>query len=133
MYKILITTLVSLLVLAVSLLAYSVWPEPSPEKIKANNDLQRVEELNTIIEVAHEFRRRHNQVPNSLEELTEIRSRLRWHDPVTGDPYEYTRISADIYSLCAVFETSAADNAFGYLPGFSRHGLGHTCVYRTFE
>jgi hypothetical protein len=133
MYKALIWIITGLLTIVLALLIHSAWPEPSAEKIQQKNDELRVASLNAIIEAAHEFLRTQGRLPVTLEELAQTRRRLNWLDPATGDPYEYVLITPQIYSLCAVFETSAQNNAFGYLPGFSRHGIGHTCVYRTFE
>jgi hypothetical protein len=123
----------SLLVLAVYLLLISVWPEPSPEDIAKDNDERRVEELSLIIEAIHNFRGVQQRLPYTLEELATSTRNLTWTDPSTGEPYEYVMINKDVYSLCGIFETDASSDAFGNLPGFLRHGIGHTCIYRTFE
>lgn len=123
----------SLLVLAVFLLLVSVWPEPSPEDIAKRNDAQRVEDLSRIIESVHIFRGAQQRLPYTLQELAGSARNLDWQDPLTLEPYEYVMINKDVYSLCGIFETDARDDAFGNLPGFSRHGIGHTCIYRTFE
>jgi hypothetical protein len=133
MYKALIWIITGLLTIVLGLLIHSAWPEPSVERLQKKNDEVRVAALNAIIEAAHDFLRSEGRLPASLEELAQSRRRLSWLDPATGEPYEYVRIAPQIYSLCAVFETSATDSAFGSLPGFSRHGIGHTCVYRTFQ
>jgi len=131
--KILIGLIGSLLVLAVYLLLVSVWPEPSPEDIAKRNDERRVEDLSLILEAVHNFRGAQLRLPYTLQELAESALNMAWMDPLTGKPYEYEMINKDVYSLCGVFETDASSNAFGNLPGFSRHGIGHTCIYRTFE
>lgn len=131
--KILIGLIGSLLVLAVYLLLVSVWPEPSPGVIAKRNDERRVEELSLIIEAVHNFRGAQQRLPYTLQELAEYARNMAWTDPLTGKPYEYEMINKDVYSLCGVFEIDASSNAFGNLPGFSRHGIGHTCIYRTFE
>lgn len=131
--KILITLISSLLVLAVYLLLISVWPEPSPETVAKRNDEQRVDDLSLIIEAIHNFRGAKSRLPNNLQELAEATRNLNWLDPVTGEAYEYVFVNKDVYSLCAIFETDAANSAYGNLPGFSRHGIGHACIYRTFE
>lgn len=131
--KILIGLIGSLLVLAVYLLLVSVWPEPSSEDIAEGNDERRVEELSLIIEAVHNFRGTQQRLPFTLEELATSTRNLAWRDPSTGKPYEYAMINKDVYSLCGIFETDVSSNAFGNLPGFSRHGIGHTCIYRTFE
>lgn len=132
-HKIVIGILSVLLLIVLGLLARSIWPEPSMETLQQRNDRQRVQDLSEIIDAAHTFRNQQNRLPATLEELAGNQRRLALNDPVSGERYEYELISADIYSLCAVFETSAADNAFGYLPGFNRHDIGHQCVYRTYE
>ena len=131
--KILIGLIGSLLVLAVYLLLVSVWPEPSPEDIAEGNDERRVEELSLIIEAVHNFRGAKQRLPYTLEELATFTRNLAWRDPSTGMPYEYVMINRDVYSLCGIFETDASSNAFGNLPGFSRHAIGHNCIRRTFE
>jgi len=124
--KILIGLIGSLLVLAVYLLLVSVWPEPSPEAIAKRNDAQRVEDLSLIIESVHIFRGVQQRLPYNLQELVASTRNLGWQDPLTQEPYEYVMINKDVYSLCGIFETDARDDAFGNLPGFSRHGIGHT-------
>jgi hypothetical protein len=115
------------------LLITSVWPEPSEATLLKRNDERRVEDLGLIIEAIHDFRNSNERLPYSLQELSESLPRLKWHDPVHNRPYDYRQINPSIYSLCAEFETDVSDDAFGTLPGFSRHGIGNTCVYRTFE
>lgn len=131
--KLLITLISSLLALAVYLLLIAVWPEPSPETIAKRNDERRVEDLGLIIEAIHNFRGAQSRLPYTLQELAEATRNLSWQDPVTGEAYEYVFVNKDVYSLCAIFETDAADSAYGNLPGFSRHSIGHACIYRTFE
>jgi hypothetical protein len=131
--KILIGLISGLILLAIYLLLISVWPEPSPETVARRNDEQRVEDLGLIIEAVHNFRGAQQRLPYTLQELAEATRNLRWQDPVTGEAYEYVFVNKDVYSLCATFETDAADSAYGNLPGFSRHGIGHACIYRTFE
>lgn len=131
--KILIGLIGSLLVLAVYLLLVSVWPEPSAEDIAKRNDEQRVEDLSSIIEAVHAFRGAQQRLPYTLQELVASTRNLGWQDPLTLEPYEYVMINQAVYSLCGIFETDATGDAFGNLPGFSRHGIGHTCIYRTFE
>lgn len=132
-YTILIRLISVLLAGVVVLLLISVWPEPSPETLLKRNDSQRVDDLGLIIEAIHEFRNTNQRLPYSLQELAESRPRLRWQDPVHNRPYDYVQINTLVYSLCAVFDTDASEGGFGLLPGFSTHGIGNTCVYRTFE
>ncbi|MDO8908989.1 MAG: hypothetical protein Q7W55_10900 [Pseudohongiella sp.] len=132
-YTILIRLISVLLAGVLLLIVISVWPEPSEATLLKRNDEQRVEDLGLIIEAIHDFRNSNERLPYSLQELAESRPRLKWQDPVHQRPYDYTLINTAIYSLCAVFETDSSGDAFGSLPGFSRHGIGNTCVYRTFE
>lgn len=132
-YTILIRLISVLLAGVLVVIVISVWPEPSAATVLKRNDNQRVEDLGVLIEAIHDFRNTHQRLPYSLQELAESRPRLRWQDPVNKRPYDYAQINAGVYSLCAVFETDASEDAFGSLPGFSRHGIGSTCVYRTFE
>lgn len=132
-HKFVIGLLSVLLLIVLALLARSIWPAPSVETMQQRNDRERVQHLSEIIDAAHNFRNQQGRLPATLEELADSQRRLGLNDPGSGERYEYELISAGIYSLCAVFETSAADNAFGYLPGFNRHDIGHQCVYRTYE
>lgn len=132
-YKLLIRLLSLALAVVLGLLLISLWPEPSAATLAKRHDVQRVRELNLIVENIHDFRNRHGALPFSLQQLAESKPRLTWHDPVTGQPYDYILINATVYSLCASFETDARDERFGSLPGFSNHGIGSTCIYRTFD
>lgn len=132
-YTILIRLISILLAGVLVLLVIAVWPKPSEATLLKRNDERRVEDLGLIIEAIHDFRNSNERLPYSLQELTESRPRLKWQDPVNNRPYDYTQINTYVYSLCAVFETDASGDAFGSLPGFSRHGIGNACVYRTFE
>lgn len=131
--RILTGVILVLLTGVISLLAISVWPEPSQQDLMARNDQQRIESLNAIIEHLHTFRNQQGRLPVSLQELADSQPRLRWHDPQTDIPFEYQLIRTDVYSLCGQFETSTNDGTFGNLPGFNRHNQGRHCVYRTFE
>lgn len=132
-YTVLIRLISIMLAGVLLLILVSVWPEPSAETLLKRYDNQRVEELGLIIESIHEFRNTNERLPCSLQELAEFRPRLKWQDPVNNRPYDYVQINTSVYSLCAVFDTDAGQDGFGSLPGFSRHGVGNTCVYRTFE
>lgn len=132
-YTILIRLISVLLAGVLLLLLVSVWPEPSAATLVKRNDSQRVADLGLIIEAIHNFRNTNERLPYSLHELAETFPRLNWTDPVTNRPYDYVQVNRAVYSLCALFETDASDGNFGNLPGFSRHGIGNTCVYRTFE
>ena len=132
-YTILIRTVSVLLLALVLLITVSVWPEPSPETLMERHDNQRVKDLGLIIEAIHEFRRANERLPYSLQELSETRPTLKWQDQVNQRPYDYTQISSTVYSLCALFQTESNEGSFGSLPGFSRHGVGQNCVYRTFD
>lgn len=59
------------------------------------------------------------------------RETLLEDDPVTGKPYEYRRLTAVRYALCAVFDASAEDKndvADNFYPQeHFPHGAGRTC------
>lgn len=48
------------------------------------------------------------------------------HDPQTGRPYEYKRVDARHYRLCAVFNR-ASDADGPYAEPYWSHGAGRTC------
>lgn len=93
------------------------WLLGSPNKQRLINlDQERVQNLRTI---AREIR---NETSGSgpesdydeplPEQLSDnIRNRGYAQDPVTGEVYEYNRLSDDAYELCATFATSTESEA----------------------
>jgi type II secretory pathway pseudopilin PulG len=73
-------------------------------------DEQRVQALQTIASAIQSYRAIHHRLPESLEQLREqpniyIQSII---DPRTEEPYDYRRLDAKNYELCATFDTDTS-------------------------
>jgi hypothetical protein len=102
----------------------------SPENERQRRfDEQRIQDLQQIrFNSIDAFYRENERLPDSLQETraaTPMRG-MAFLDPVTEDPYEYTRVSSSTYELCAVFDMPSESEMIKSDP-FWEHGAGHTC------
>ena len=71
---------------------------------------------------------RHGTLPGSLDELpVELGPAPAARDPRTGAPYEYERLGADRYRLCATFARESQQERWGPERDFWAHGAGRQC------
>lgn len=98
--------LVSLGAVVASLVA-GFWLLGSPGKQRLIAlDRERISVLRTIQTDLRSW-----EADGALESLPEaMTSEERYLDPVSGEPFEYRRIDADTYELCATFATSSEDD-----------------------
>jgi hypothetical protein len=97
-------------------------------------DERRVRDLVDLQRAVRAYAQEHDTLPRDLSEVAaEPGSRVPTNDPETNVPYEYARIDADSFQLCAVFATDTAR-----LPGEGyaaydeewEHGAGRQCFRR---
>jgi hypothetical protein len=95
-------------------------------------DERRMSDLHRISIQVEYYNKNHNQLPQSLEQLSLPKKELE--DAVTNEPYEYKVHDADSYELCAVFDAppppDERDLAIGYgacASPWIRQGSGRYC------
>ena len=97
------------------------------EARKKRLDELRVQDLRAISSAMENFRRTHDTLPETLDQLLQPNGPygLRLSDPESMAAYEYRAKGSEMYELCAQFQTtldaSEDNNAFW------RHGPGRTC------
>ena len=97
---------------------------PSRQRLAAQ-DRSRVADLKAVAGEIHSLWKK--GPPSALKDLASAPGarNLRVTDPVTGEPYEYTRREGTVYELCATF--AAVDRAPGPNPSFWVHPKGRGC------
>lgn len=123
----------TLLAVVAIVLAVRLMGSPMAQR-QARIDENRVRDLDMIVDATRGFARAHKALPAQLEELNRQPGAVeRIRDPETQVPYEYTRIDANTFRLCAVFTTDTAQQPpEGFpanVPGW-KHGKGRTCFER---
>jgi type II secretory pathway pseudopilin PulG len=100
----------------------------SPAQIRVHRlDDERVSELRNLTNAIAGYRRSHNRLPDTLDELQQTGT---WPAMRHG-PYEYRPTGAFTYDLCTDF--SAASDGASLPAGQTdpwRHGSGHVCFTR---
>lgn len=102
----------------------------SPAKAReAREDNQRIMNLQEINSAIMDFYNRESRLPDDLKSLTI--SDLSLQDPVTKIAYEFNKINANAYELCANFAQALqkeSDMTEGwYFDPVWTHGIGHQC------
>ena len=101
---------VSAIVLAVVVVAFVVIGSPNDERMR-RFDTERVSDLQTIQYRLVDYWQAKDMLP---ADLSMLRDDLRGVDvpvdPETGEAYRYEVLSEESFRLCAVFNTSSADN-----------------------
>lgn len=104
----------------------------SPSEVRMRRlDEQRVSDLQAISSAIATYRRTHEALPATLDELVrpDVFPSARLKDAASGRPYEYIAKDATAYQLCAEFETATGDRietGRGVSP-FWKHGQGRQC------
>lgn len=126
-------TILSIAAVVVGIVAGFWWLESPIQRRRLNADKQRREDLQAIAQILHS-----KAEPDSDEDFSLPDSLVQiWQetDPISGEPYEYRRLSASKYKLCANF---ALDSDAGRLreiqirevqarPSFWKHQAGRQC------
>lgn len=99
----------------------------SPSVARAQRfDDQRVRDLRDLVNAIDRYHPKGGSVPDTLSALSPSSARLPQTDPETGAPYEYHRLDANRYEVCADFamagETSLDPRSVPW-----KHDRGHTC------
>lgn len=133
--NIVIIAVVSAVVLAAIIYGFTVAGFPIDARGKTF-DTTRETNLRDLKSQIESYTQSNYSLPSSLNELAAKYqySYLKFNDPETSQPYEYTITGTYSYSLCATFstasETKTTDKSVTYetyaQPAFN-HGKGHTC------
>ena len=118
------------LVVVVAVVAGIVVVGSPAEQRTQRLDERRVGDLASIAQAADLYWTRHAQLPTSLNELTiEPGTRLRANDPATNAPYEYRRLDASSFEVCAQFQRQSQQDSVA-VDRFWLHGTGRQCFRR---
>lgn len=103
---------------------------PAAER-QRHADEQRETGLKAIDDSIMSYARQHKTLPASLEALSRATHVKFPHDPATGKPYRYDRLSDTDYRLCTTFNAAAqrVANEYGVMPEstFKDHPAGAYC------
>jgi hypothetical protein len=103
------------------------------EQRRVRIDERRLDDLRTLVGAIRTYAKVHG-LPQDLATIArEPGTRLPLEDPEGRGPYEYARIDASTFHLCAVFTTDTATSTFQD-PRFQeaswKHGAGRQCFVR---
>ena len=113
-------------------LVVAFWVVGSPMRArKESADRDRVSDLSSIAGSIRSYYQDKKTLPASLAEV-QHRQDLDdvYKDPISGLPYEYSRIDKDHFSLCATFETDTTqskDRDYYGSREFAKHPAGRYC------
>lgn len=117
-------------VVAAVVVGIAVIPSPTQARLE-RLDAERVRDLSTISDVIERYRRTHDGVPATLNEVRQwnLSRDVRMNDPVSGQPYGYQAMDDSHYRLCARFDTVLTGNPkrLGRSSAFWSHGQGEHC------
>ena len=120
------TGIASISVFAAVAVGMFVVGTPGDARLQHLDDLrlQAVQSLSTSLDG---YWLSHDALPNALDKLAADRAIMfvQSRDPGTGASYEYHRLSANSYELCAIFATST--EAGGEVAIGWRHARGRYC------
>jgi hypothetical protein len=116
-------------VVAAATVAASIWLHPPSEMRARRMDEVRMQSLNQTKMAIRFYYTAHHMLPpglNALEAEENHHQDVRWHDPETGQPFEYATTGETAYRLCATFarHSDQSDNLTG-LNG--THNSGRDC------
>ncbi|MFN0105687.1 MAG: DUF5671 domain-containing protein [Bryobacteraceae bacterium] len=106
---------------------------PAEQRLRAE-DRRRLQDLYQIASRVHDHWQRQKatpesrELPTTMDELaTGASSGLSLKDPFSQQPYEYLRLAAPKYQLCAVFATATVPVPNQPRPAWT-HGEGYQCL-----
>ena len=111
-------------VLAVTI---SIWLDPPWEVRARTMDRQRLQRLSRIEASINTYFTAHKALPTDLNVLDAEKNQLlyeAWHDPDSGEPFEYEVTGEKSYRLCAHFARDADDSTIYY---YRKHTVGRDC------
>ena len=118
------------LVVVVAVVAGIVVVGSPAEQRTQRLDERRIGDLASIAQAADLYWSRHAQLPTSLNELTsEPGTRLRTNDPETNAAYEYRRLDASFFEVCAQFQRPSQQDSVA-VDRYWLHGTGRQCFRR---
>jgi len=122
----------SLVVLAVIIIAVSLLDSPAQERLR-RLDERRMSDLREIANAVDIYWTREGILPNVLDDLADEKGCFaELVDPETGAAYEYRVIDEDSYELCATFDTEdAASDRDPYFKDLWHRGIGRQCFTLT--
>ena len=116
-------------IVAVAAVATSIWIHPPSEARARRFDEVRMHSLNQTETAIHAYFVAHQVLPAELKVLDgeeNHHQEVKWHDPETRQPFEYTVTGEAGYRLCAIFARISDQN--DPFNGINRaHGAGRDC------
>ena len=108
----------------------SLWLNPPSENRARAFDRVRLQDLRAIENAMRLYFNKHQALSADLMTLDHEDNQLRrasWHDPETGQPFEYEILGTKSYRLCANFSRNSdeGENSFDY--AFRKHSAGRDC------
>ena len=107
--------------------AISIWLDPPADNRARAMDGERVNRLQFARSAIADYFVQHKALPSNIDALESYRGPLGnkiWHDPVTGQTFEYEITGEKSYRLCVNFERKA-ENGVSYY--FTDHKAGRDC------
>ena len=116
-------------IVAIAAVAASIWIHPPSEARARRFDEVRMQNLNQTETAIHSYYSFHQALPSDLKTLDgeeNHHQEVKWHDPETGQPFEYAVTGENTYRLCAIFARSA-DQSDPFIGMNRAHGAGRDC------
>ena len=96
-------------------------------------DERRIQDLSLIADAVDRYWNQRHTLPEAIAEVAgEATTIITTSDPITREPYEYRRESAETFLLCAAFTLANPVGVPDYRAGKSeprrwQHGIGRQC------
>ena len=116
--------------------AIAVMGTPGAQRLQ-RIDERRIEDLGTLVDAVRAYAKEHGGMPADLATLArEPGANLPVADPETQAPYDYARVDAERFRVCAVFDTDTSKTRtwgpYGRWTDMNwRHAAGRQCFTRT--
>ncbi len=107
------------------LYVFTLFSTPAKSSERDGDEL-RVQRLRKVQRSVDDYAALHNKLPSELEDAVDGKASDSIKDPETEKEFEYTRISENMYKLCAEFKTDSSDNGYELYEEF-RHSEGREC------
>lgn len=125
-------SIIGIVTIITALISLSVIDSPSQARLKAL-DSERIADLNYLSSNITMYNTQNSNLPTKLDDIPYLDYRTK--DVVNGQPYEYKKIDATTYELCAVFDTVWDDktdtsNLCCNAESFRHHDKGRYCFTR---
>ncbi len=96
------------LVIGSIVLGFAVLGSPFTQR-QYKYDQQKVSDLQNLNSQIQSYYSVNSKLPENLDQIKEMAYYVSFNDTQTGTPYEYSKVSATSYSLCAVFNKDSKE------------------------